>query len=146
GSPDKVEIYRSVNNNLQLKTSAPIDITADEWYDCKVRYEPLTGRIDVYLDNELVLTWVDPAQPLKNGLFVSLRTGSSQVLFDDFRVYREFSPRYPIGVGRKPSDLLRYNSPSASKPAARVITLEKSRDGQWYLPHQTETVIKGMKK
>ncbi|MEM6263960.1 MAG: hypothetical protein AAGI38_15715, partial [Bacteroidota bacterium] len=47
GSPDKVEIYRSVNNNLQLKTSAPIDITADEWYDCKVRYEPLTGRIDV---------------------------------------------------------------------------------------------------
>lgn len=133
---DKVEIYRSVNNKLQLKRKSTIDIKEDQWYDIKLHYDAVYGDIEIYLNNELVLKWKDPGVPLKMGSYVSFRTGSSLVLFDDLKVYKLYEGPTPIRVGDASSDMI------GTKRKARIYTIERERDGDWYKESHRQTTIK----
>ena len=137
---DKVEIYRSNNNNLEQKRASTIDIKPEEWYDIKVLYDPLVGKIDIYINNQHSLSWKDPEFPLKAGSYISFRTGGTKVLFDDLRVYKQYLDRAPVGVGSKSSDLLRYKS-KGGKPACRIFSLEMDQGGKWYNENKSETRI-----
>ncbi len=133
---DKVEIYRSSDDVIDKKRSATIDLKTDIWYDVKILYDAVLGKIEIYLNNEIALAWQDPLIPLKSGHYVSFRTGSAEVLFDDLKVYRSYSDRFTIKVGNQATDMWRY------KGKARVYTLEQARSDSWYLPSYRETVVK----
>ena len=108
--PGRVEVYRSENNELpKFRESQVIDLQRDRWYDLKVRYDPSSGEIEVFLDNASVLRWRDDKAPLRSGRYISFRTGNAKVEFDDFRVYQRASANpLPITVG--PREMLRYQN------------------------------------
>jgi len=64
-----------------------VSITADEWLNCKVIYDPIVGRISVYLDDKRVADIVDE-NPLQGGNGLSFRTGETTATFDDVAVYK----------------------------------------------------------
>lgn len=133
---DKVEIYRSNDDVIEQKRAATIELKADIWYDVKILYDAVLGKIEIYLNNEIALAWQDPMIPLKSGRYISFRTGSSEVLFDDLKVYRSYVDRFSIKVGNKSTDMWRY------KGKARIYTIEQTRRDQWYLPNYRESVVK----
>jgi N-acetyl-anhydromuramyl-L-alanine amidase AmpD len=138
---DKIEIYRSQSDVLEKKRSATIDIQPDQWYDIKVLYDAVYGKIEIYLDNQIALAWQDPLLPLKGGRYLSLRTGSAEVLFDDVRVYRLYEDRFLVRVGNPKTDMFRHKS-KGGKAAGQIFSLEQSRTGEWYQDNRSETQVK----
>ncbi len=119
---DKVEIYRSENDQLNIpRAEGPIDIQDGQWYDCKVYFDSGSGLIEVFINDRLALRWKDDILPFRKGAYISLRTGSSQVQFEDVRVYKQLPTSNPIiTVGNKTTDMIRFKS-SGNQPAMRIF-------------------------
>ena len=139
---DKVEIYRSDNDQLpRFRDSKFISIKSKEWYDCKLVYDPIVGKIDVYLNNSKVLSWEDDLASLQNGNAISFRTGDSQVEIDALRVYKQSNEnKTRITVGGE-MDMIRFKS-IGNKPAARIYSITLSDSNVWSAVKEEEVQIK----
>ncbi len=117
---DKVQIYSVDNDIFTLEADFPFAIVSDQEYNCKATYDPSTGEITVYVDNEFVGSWTD-ATPLQSGGFISLRTAGSSVSFDNVNVYRSRSNNVTIPAGT--GDLLSIESLGATQTgmAASIV-------------------------
>lgn len=129
GSQDKVELYRVDNDVFAQKAVELISLNPSVWYDCKVLFNPSNGLTQIFLNNQLVLTWTDPS-PHRSGQHLSMRSGNSQVQFADLRVYKQSqlsSP--PITVGNS-SKMIRFKS-QGDQPAARIFSLHLDAQNRW---------------
>ncbi|MEO0473795.1 MAG: hypothetical protein AAF206_29565, partial [Bacteroidota bacterium] len=124
---DKVEIYRVDNDAFALKESQFVSMNPNVWYDCKLLYIPATGRMEVYLNNQRVLNWRDPAGPIRDGKFISLRTGNSQVQFSDLRVYKQSASKEVLVTIGGNNDMIRTKS-VGDAPAGRILHLSLAGD------------------
>lgn len=141
GNEDKVEIYRNDNNALSMEESAIVTLDTDKWYDIKVVLNGSSGQIDVFLENIKVLAWRDQKPAFRTGRYISFRTGSSKVQFDDLRVYQLANSRtINISVGNGGTDMLRFKSQS-NRPAGRLYVIGQSGSGRWGALKQAETRI-----
>lgn len=97
-SNNKVQIYKVVNDVFTLQTDDDCTVNTNEIYDYKVTYDPQTGWIRVFVNNNLVTQWQD-LSPLTNGNSISLRTGNCITEFDNLRVYKNRGNAALISVG-----------------------------------------------
>ncbi len=137
---DKVEIYEVRNDVFKQEATEIISLNPGNWYDCKLTYSPKSGLIQVFLNNQLVLSWTDPS-PIKTGKHFSFRTGNSDVQFDDLQVYRQASssnPQISVGGG---SDMIRYKS-QGDQPAARILSIALGSDKRWSVIKDEKVIIK----
>jgi len=119
-SDNKCQIYKSVNDAIELKTNDECIVGDDEWYNYKVIYNPQTGEIIVFKDNIKVSEWVDP-EPLKTGIAVSLRTGNASIYYDDFKIWQ--SRQDTVLVTTAFTGLLRYENCNSTTPAGMMSSL-----------------------
>jgi spore germination protein YaaH len=84
---DKVQLYKVVNDVWSLVSEVSYPINPNQWYDCKVIFDPPSGKIAVYLDNQFLFEWTDPS-PHTVGNAISLRTGNCLAWYDTIAVYR----------------------------------------------------------
>jgi len=139
---DWVEVYESVADNLQgIQKKAKVSFKPKEWVDCKVIYDPSTGKIKAYLNNKFVIAWTDPS-PIKSGKFISFRSGNTQLLIDFVRVYRSHGNKETITVGQSATDMIRYKNPNPSTPAGRIDVLYRTQTGAWPDPRTQKFNIK----
>ncbi len=117
---DKVQIYKYANNNYTLETNEAVTINPDQWYNCKVIYNPSTGEIKAFMDGQLVSSWTDPS-PYTSGNSVSLRTGNAIGYFDDFRMYKSRGDNATITLGGGKD--VRYQNPNPSTPACQISSI-----------------------
>ncbi|GIV22817.1 MAG: glycosyl hydrolase family 18 protein [Bacteroidia bacterium] len=135
----RIEIYRITGNTLpspQYQQSYPF--TANTWYDIKATYNPSTGLIRIWINNALVGSWTD-ATPLTSGGYLSLRTGNALVDYDELRVYRSRGGTYLVEVGA--AGHARYESPSPTQSAVRILSLARDVAHLWSSPATAETKI-----
>jgi len=139
---DKVELYKSEANQLNIpKKEAPIELSEDRWYDCKVLFDSGMGLIEVYLNDRMVLNWEDTDSLFAKGAYISLRTGSAKVQFDDLRVYKQFpTPNPIITVGTRPTDMVRFRS-AGNQPALRVFLTAPQSATDWGVVEMGEAKI-----
>lgn len=116
---DLCQIYKSVNNSITLMTEDPCVIDETNWFDCMVTYDPVTGLITAYLNGEPATTWTDSV-PLKNGSYVSLRTGACHAYFDEIKVYRGRGNSAFVSVGL--SDMIPYDNPGPQTPSCLILS------------------------
>ena len=83
---DKVQIYSVDNNLYTLEMESSLTILTGTTYNCKVIYNPNSGKIMCYIDDEFIVEWTD-STPLTNGNSISLRSGGCSADFDDVHVY-----------------------------------------------------------
>ncbi len=118
------EIYEVINDVFTLQSSFPMTVNANQWYDWKVIYDRITGKITVYQDNNFIGTWTD-LTPLANGDYVSFRSGDCNWQVNNFKVYhsRFSNQSAAITVGNCGSCELRYQNTNPSTPAGRIKSI-----------------------
>lgn len=104
-SADYVEIYKTVNDKFDRKIRRTTSIDAGKVYDFKTIYNPSKGRIEVYVNDVFVVSWVD-RYPLSQGKGISLRSGNCIATFDDVIVYKSRGRSERITVGPGATSLL----------------------------------------
>ncbi|MBA3665231.1 MAG: T9SS type A sorting domain-containing protein [Bacteroidetes bacterium] len=119
----KVQIYKVINNVFGTpKADVALTFTASQWYDIKVIYDRVTGKINVYMNNAVVASWTDTA-PFTNGSYVSFRSGNCKFSIDEIKVYRSRSSSAIISAGPGLANDIRYQNPSPTQPAGKIKSI-----------------------
>ncbi|MBN2669512.1 MAG: T9SS type A sorting domain-containing protein [Bacteroidales bacterium] len=151
---NKCQIYKSEANSIYIQTDDTCVVNADEWYDYKVLFNPQTGLIQAYQNDELVSQWLD-SSPHTSGQYLSLRTGECLVQYDDFRVYKSRSDQVDVAIGNEISDDVQIQNLNPSTPSAWVYSIVKDINENfsledsaafnvdWSIPLATTGVIDG---
>ncbi len=125
----RIEIYRITGNVLPSpQYQQPYPFAANVWYDIKATYNPTTGEIRIWIDNQLAASWTD-ATPLQSGGYLSLRTGNANVGYDNIRVYRSRGASFLVQVGS--AGHARYESPSPAQAAVRILSQVRDVQNLW---------------
>jgi PKD repeat protein len=127
---DKCQIYRCTGNVINLVTDDVITVPANQWLDCKVTYNPTTGLIKAYLNDQLASSYTDPS-PIQSGSYFSLRNGECNVRYDDMKVRKSRTTQTLVTVGPNASKDARFESPNATQDACRINTIVKDGAENW---------------
>jgi N-acetyl-anhydromuramyl-L-alanine amidase AmpD len=119
----KVQIYKVVNNVFgSPQYDGALTFNAAQWYDIKIIYDRVTGKMNVYMNNAKIATWTDPA-PYTNGGFISFRSGNCKFSVDEIKVYRSRAAATSISVGSGLANDLRYQNPSPIQAAGKIKSI-----------------------
>jgi hypothetical protein len=116
----KLQFYKVTNNVFALVKDVPFAFSANVWYNAKVVYDKITGQTDVYVNDNLISSWVDTA-PYTVGNYISPRSGQCIYEMDDVMVYKTRSASELITVGQNPTDDIRYEGTPAGRINSIVI-------------------------
>lgn len=119
-----LQIYKVAGDNFGSPVvNIPFTTIAGQWYDYKIIYDRITGKISVYRDNALAATWTDPS-PYATGNAISFRSGNASFAINELKVYRS---RYPstagISVGAAATNDIRYQNPNPTTAAAKIKSI-----------------------
>lgn len=123
-----VQLYKTsysggVNTFGSPTYTAAVNLVAGQWYDFKVIYDRITGKIDVYKDNSLIATWTDPS-PLASGTHVSFRSGNCKWSLDEIKIYRSRpTASVSVSVGAGNANDIRYQNTNPTTFAAKVKSI-----------------------
>lgn len=117
---DKVQLYKVTGNVFSMVAEVSYDFTAGQWYDHKVIYDRISGKHLVYIENALVLSWIDPS-PLASGNYVSFRSAECQYSVNNFRTFRSRAATATVTVSATGD--MRYLNPSPSVYAGSVKSI-----------------------
>lgn len=136
---NKVQFYKVENNNFGsplINVAQQVDANTE--YDIKLSFDRISGKMQVYMDDVLVGTYVDP-NPLSAGSHVSFRSGNATMEVDDFYVYRSRYPNVDINVGATIGNDIRTQNPDPNTSSGRIKSVVK--DNQYNISTiVTETV------
>jgi hypothetical protein len=127
---NEVHIYEANNNTIQLVANVPYTIDAGTWYDYKVTYDPSTGEIDAFVDNDRVASYID-GTPLTSGTHISLRNADAVAYFDNVKVRIDRDFQEKIFVGPQVTKDARYESPNQQQDACRVNSIVIDGADNW---------------
>lgn len=126
---DKCQIYNAVGNSITIQTDDNVVVDPNTTYDFKILFDPSTGLIQAFLDNELVSEWIDP-NPLSSANSISLRTGECNGIYDDLRVYKSRTGSETITMGAS-TEMLRYQNPSPAIAAGNIYSITLDQAENW---------------
>jgi hypothetical protein len=114
------QLYKGSETDITLLSDDICTVLPDTWYDYKLLYNTITGLLQAYQNDVIVSEWTDPA-PIRNGIAISLRTGSSNVEYDDFIVFKSRTENETYTVGTNGD--FRYQNPDINTPAGRIMSV-----------------------
>jgi N-acetyl-anhydromuramyl-L-alanine amidase AmpD len=123
-----VQLYKTsyaggVNTFGSPTYTAAVNLVAGQWYDFKVIYDRITGKMDVYKDNSLIATWTDPS-PLATGNYVSFRSGNCKWSLDEIKIYRSRpTTSVSVSVGTGNVNDIRYQNINPTTSAAKIKSI-----------------------
>jgi N-acetyl-anhydromuramyl-L-alanine amidase AmpD len=124
----QVQLYETsyaggVNTFGSPTFTAPITIVANQWYDFKVIYDRITGKMDVYKDNTSIASWTDTT-PLANGSYISFRSGNCIWSLDEIKVYRSRpTASVSVSVGNGNTNDVRYQNQSPTQNSCKIKSI-----------------------
>jgi hypothetical protein len=134
------QFYRIQNNVLNMVVNNPVTVNVDQWYDCKVSYNPQTGKLQAFLDNQLVGEYTDP-NPYQQGEYISIRSGNSLFRMDDLKVRKSRGNQSRVTVGPDEWQQVRHQSLGPSQDACRINSLVKDGGNNWSEPNARHLYI-----
>jgi len=125
----KCRLHKATGNTLNFITETNVTFNAGVWYNFKVTYNPSTGEIKTYINDNLTLTHTDTA-PLQNGNALSFRTGEAVGYFDDIKVFKSRGASVNITIGNSTSEI-RYQNTNPNTPSARIESIVVDGSNNW---------------
>ncbi|MBI5217682.1 MAG: PKD domain-containing protein [Bacteroidia bacterium] len=120
---NKLEFYKVTNSNpVQVKVVDNVVTNIGQWYDIKIIFDRITGKISVYRDDVFISSWTDTSPLTTPGNFVSFRTGHSKVSFGELKVFRSRNPSVSVSVGTANSDI-RFQNPNPATHSAKIKSI-----------------------
>lgn len=120
-----VQFYKVGNNTFGpplINVTHQID--PDTEYDFKLSFDRVSGKMQVYINNQLIGSYIDP-NPITTGTHVSFRSGNATMEVDDFTVYRSRYPSVDVQVGSTIGDDIRMENPDPNTSSGRVKSIIK---------------------
>jgi spore germination protein YaaH len=118
------EFYKVTSNVFTLVNTVPMTVNANQWYDYKIFYDRITGKMEVYQNNTFVGEWTDTA-PLSNGNAISFRSGNCDFMVNDLKVYRSRNATVTVTVGPAGTNDVRYQNPNPAQASCRIKSITK---------------------
>lgn len=118
------EIYKVTSNVFSLMYTNALSTTINTWYDYKVIYDRITGKISFFVNNVLAGSWTDTS-PLSNGNAISFRSGNCNYQVNDLKVYRSRYPSVTVSVGAASTNDIRYQNANPTSPSGRVKSITR---------------------
>jgi len=118
------EFYKVTSNVFTLVNSVPMTVNANQWYDYKVFYDRITGKMEVYQNNAFIGDWTD-SSPISNGNAISFRSGNCDFMVNDLKVYRSRNATVTINIGAASSNDVRYQNPNPTQASCRIKSITK---------------------
>jgi len=122
---NKLEFYKVSNDTFTKTYEVSCIINLNLWYNIKVIYDRIAGKIWVYVGDILQGTWIDTQPYSTGGKYISLRTGNCAAQFNQIKAYRSRydNATYTIGVGNDITKDLRYESINNSTLAGKIKSI-----------------------
>lgn len=119
----KIQIYKVVNNVFgSPQVDLPLSFNAGQWYDIKIIYDRITGKMSVYMNNAPVANWTDTS-PFNNGKYISFRSANCKFSVDEIKVYRSRGPNTNISIGPGNNYDIRYQNPNPTTNSAKIKSI-----------------------
>lgn len=119
-----LQIYKVVSDAFGSPVvNIPFTTVAGQWYDYKIIYDRITGKISVYRDNSFVTSWTD-SSPYASGNAISFRSGNATFDINELKVYRSRNPLSAgVSVGPAATNDIRFQNPNPLTSAAKVKSI-----------------------
>ncbi len=118
---DKSQVYKVVNDVWTLVSDDPVTLDPGTWYNYKVYFDPQTGLIKTYVNDQLASSYTDP-NPHQSGNSVSYRTGGCQMAADNLKVYKSRSASTLVSVGNPSADV-RFQNQDPTTPSCEIYSI-----------------------
>jgi hypothetical protein len=120
----KLQIYKCVNNVFGSPVlDTAFTTVAGQWYDYKIMYDRITGKISIYRDNAYITSWTDSA-PYSTGNGISFRSGNANFAINELKVYRSRNAASAaITIGAAATNDIRYQNPNPTISAAKIKSI-----------------------
>jgi N-acetyl-anhydromuramyl-L-alanine amidase AmpD len=120
----KLQIYKVVNNVFGTAVNeVPFTTVAGQWYDYKIIYDRITGKITVYVDNQQITSWTDTS-PITTGNAISFRSGNANFAINELKVYRSRNAASAnVTVGAGAINDIRYQNPNPTTFSGKVKSI-----------------------
>jgi N-acetyl-anhydromuramyl-L-alanine amidase AmpD len=127
---NKVQLYKVINDAFTLVKEDSIPIFCNQWDEAAVKYNPNSGSITVFYNQQSVLQWID-VNPLLQGSAISLRSGACSVSFDDIYVYKTHGNNelITVGIGQEINNQSDHQQASG---CLRLVAIDSA--GNWNIP------------
>lgn len=119
---NKLQLYKVNNDVFTLVLDQPYTFNANQWYDNKIIFDRISGKVWIYINNNLAATWTD-TNPHTSGNQISFRSGNSKYTVNDLKVYRSRFPSVTVTVGAGNTNDLRYQNPNPIQAAGRIKSI-----------------------
>jgi len=123
-STNELEFYKVENDVFnEVHSVSGVVMNSGVYYDIKVTYDRVIGRIDVWVNNQYKGGWQD-SNPLdmSKGRYISFRTGNCKMYVNEIKVYRSRYPQVVVTVGDTTKDI-RYQNPSPTTSSAKIKSI-----------------------
>lgn len=118
-----LQVYKVINDAFTLEHAVPCTTVAGQWYDYKIIYDRITGKISVYRNNAFITSWTD-ASPYSTGNGISFRSGNANFAINELKVYRSRpAASAAISVGPAATNDIRYQNPDPTTFSAKVKSI-----------------------
>lgn len=120
----KLQVYKVSNNVFgPAELDIPFTTVAGQWYDYKIIYDRIAGKLSIYRDNQLITTWTDPS-PLSTGNAISFRSGNSNFAINELKVYRSrLASSAAITVGAANTNDIRFQNPDPTTYSGKIKSI-----------------------
>ena len=105
----KLEFYKVANDLMTLVKSRNYSFVPGQFYDFKLVYDRITGKMDLYINNIIGESWAD-ATPISTGNAVSFRTADANMTINYFKTFRSRLPSVTVNVGTGNTNDIRFEN------------------------------------
>ncbi len=151
----KLQIYKVVNDVFGTAVvDMPFTTTAGQWYDYKIIYDRISGKISVYRDNQFITSWTD-SSPIATGNAISFRSANANFAINELKVYRSRAASVPVTVGVAATNDIRYQNIDPTTFSGKIKSICADSAGNlsaisfqninvdWTLPSAIDTINDG---
>ncbi|MES2286903.1 MAG: N-acetylmuramoyl-L-alanine amidase [Bacteroidota bacterium] len=118
----KLEFYKVTNDMMTLVKSRNYSFVAGQFYDFKLVYDRITGKMDIYINNIIAESWAD-ASPIASGNAVSFRTADANMTINYFKTFRSRLPSVTVNVGAGNTNDIRFENSGPPLAAGKVESI-----------------------
>jgi len=118
-----LQFYKVVNDTFSLvNTVSNVITTPGQYYDYKITYDRISGRIAVWRDNVFLGSWTDAAPYSTGGDYISFRTGNCTMNVNELKVFRSRYPTVTVTLNDNTKDI-RYQNPNPTTFGAKIKSI-----------------------
>ncbi len=125
---NKLQFYKVSNDTFSLVKSRNYNFTAGVFYDFKLVYDRISGKMDIYINNIFVECWID-ASPIATGKFVSFRTANAKMTINYFKAFRSRPATVIVNVGAGNTKDIRFENSGPTFSAGKIESIVSDSAG-----------------